>query len=49
MATIFMSQKINVYPQIQLWQDDEDMFYDTAFIMNNVNGSKLGLPVIILM
>jgi hypothetical protein len=49
MATIFMPQRINLYPHIQLRQDDEDMCYDTALIMSNVNGCKYGLPIIILM
>jgi hypothetical protein len=49
MATSFMSQKINVYPEIQLRQDDEDMYYDTSYIMNNEKAINTGLPVIISM
>jgi hypothetical protein len=44
-----MSQKINVYHQLQIRHEDEDMYYDTVFIMNNVIGCKYRVTCITLM
>jgi hypothetical protein len=35
-----MSQKINVYPQMNIRYEDKYLYYDTAFITNNSTGCK---------
>jgi hypothetical protein len=38
LATGFVPQKMNVYPQINIRHEDKPLYYDTEFITDNATG-----------